>query len=88
MNDYEIINNMTKNKYEDIIKNKDNEIKELKGNILSYKIEKDKYLYDYNLIQSEYDKLFEELKLKKFLWFENCDKIILYYINYNNNFYE
>lgn len=64
MNDYEIINNMTKNKYEDIIKNKDNEIKELKGNILSYKIEKDKYLYDYNLIQSEYDKLYQQFHIE------------------------
>ena len=57
INDYEILNNITKNKYEDIINNKENEIKELKANILSYKIEKDKYYYDYNLIQSEYEKL-------------------------------
>ena len=64
INDYEIINNMTKNKYEDIIKNKDNEIKELKGNILSYKIEKDKYLYDYNLVQSEYDKLYQQFHIE------------------------
>ena len=48
INYYEILNNITKNKYEEIINNKENEIKELKANILSYKIEKDKYLYDYN----------------------------------------
>ena len=58
INDYEILNNITKNNYEDIINNKENEIKELKANILSYKIEKDKYLYDYNLMKSEYDKLY------------------------------
>ena len=58
INDYELLNNITKNNYEDIINNKENEIKELKANILSYKIEKDKYLYDYNLMKSEYDKLY------------------------------
>ena len=58
INDYEILNNITKNNYEDIINIKENEIKELKANILSYKIEKDKYLYDYNLMKSEYDKLY------------------------------
>ena len=54
---YEILNNITKNKYEEIIKNKDNEIKELKSNIMSYKIEKDKYLSDYNLYKNEFDKI-------------------------------
>ena len=64
LNQYEISNNITKNKYEDIIKNKDNEIRELKANILSYKIEKDKYLYDYNLIQSEYDKIYQQFNIE------------------------
>ena len=62
INSYELLNNITKNNYEDIIKNKDNEIKELKTSILSYKIEKDKYLYDYNLIKSEYDKIYQQFQ--------------------------
>ena len=57
MNNYETINNITKNKFEDIINNKDNEIKELKAAILTYKIERDKYLNDYNLFKNEYDKI-------------------------------
>ena len=62
INSYELLNSITKNNYEDIIKNKDNEIKELKTSILSYKIEKDKYLYDYNLIKSEYDKIYQQFQ--------------------------
>ena len=57
INDYETLNNITKNKYEDIIRNKDTEIKELRANILSYKIEKDKYFSDYNLYKNEFDKI-------------------------------
>ena len=64
LNEYEISNNITKNKYEDIIKNKDNEIRELKASILSYKIEKDKYFSDYNLIQSEYDKIYQQFNIE------------------------
>ena len=44
MSNYETINNIAKNKYEDIINNKENEMEELKAAILTYKIERDKYL--------------------------------------------
>ena len=57
INNYETLNNITKNKYEEIINNKENEIKELKATILAYKIERDKYLNDYNLFKNEYDKI-------------------------------
>ena len=62
INSYEILSNITKNKYEDIIKNKEDEIKELKANILTYKIEKDKYLYDYNLMKHEYDDIYQQFQ--------------------------
>ena len=59
---YEKLNNDTKNTYEKLLKNKDFTIKELEANILSYKKEKDKYFYEYNLIQGEYDKLYQQFQ--------------------------
>lgn len=57
INEFDKMNEITKNKYEEIIRNKENEIKDLKTSILTYKIERDKYLSDYNLYKSEYDKI-------------------------------
>lgn len=57
INEFENLNTITKNKYEEIIRNKDNEIKDIKANILTYKFERDKYLSDYNLYKNEYDKI-------------------------------
>ena len=75
INDYEILNNITKNKYEDIINNKENEIRELKENILCYKIEKYKYLYDYNLMKSEYDKLYSLFNSENSLYIKKYDEV-------------
>jgi chromosome segregation ATPase len=57
INEFENLNSITKNKYEEIIRNKENEIKDIKASILTYKIERDKYLSDYNLYKNEYDKI-------------------------------
>ena len=64
INYYENLNNETKNKYENIIKSKDTIIKELEENIKTYKREKDKYLYDYNLIRGEYDKIYQQFHIE------------------------
>ena len=47
----------TKDKYDEIIHSKDDEINHLKAEILSTKMEKDKYFTDYKLIKSEFDKI-------------------------------
>ena len=57
INEFENLNAITKNKYEEIIRNKENEIKDIKANILTYKFERDKYLSDCNLYKNEYDKI-------------------------------
>ena len=57
INEFENLNAITKNKYEEIIRNKENEIKDIKASILTYKFERDKYLSDCNLYKNEYDKI-------------------------------
>ena len=57
IDEFEKLNIITKNKYEEIIRNKENEIKDIKASILTYKFERDKYLSDYNLYKNEYDKI-------------------------------
>ena len=57
INNYENLNNITKNKYENIIMNKEEEINQLNAKNLSYKIEKDKYFNDYSIIKKEFDKI-------------------------------
>ena len=57
INEFENLNSITKNKYEEIIRNKENEIKDIKASILTYKFERDKYLSDCNLYKNEYDKI-------------------------------
>lgn len=74
MNNYETINNITKNKFEDIINNKDNEIKELKAAILTYKIERDKYLNDYNLFKNEYDKIEQKFNVENEIYIKKYEE--------------
>ena len=74
MNNYETINNITKNKYEDIINNKENEIKELKAAILTYKIERDKYLNDYNLFKNEYDKIEQKFNTENEIYIKKYEE--------------
>ena len=75
INDYEILNNITKDKYEDIINNKDSEIKELKASLVSYKIEKDKYLSDYNLYKNEFDKIDKEFHTENDNYIKKYDEV-------------
>ena len=75
MNNYEILNNITKNKYEEIINNKENEIKELKASILLYKIEKDKYFNDYNLFKNEYDKIEQKFNTENDLYIKKYEEV-------------
>jgi len=74
MNNYETINNITKNKYEDILNNKENEIKELKAAILTYKIERDKYLNDYNLFKNEYDKIEQKFNTENEIYIKKYEE--------------
>ena len=54
---FNILITTTKDKYDEIIQSKDDEINHLKTENLSYKMDKDKYYNDYKLIKSEYDKI-------------------------------
>ena len=74
MNNYEALNNMTRNKYEQIITSKENEIKELKASILTYKIEKDKYLNDYNLFKNEYDKIEQKFNTENEIYIKKYEE--------------
>lgn len=48
---------IARNKYEEIIKNKNDEINSVKTEILSLKMEKEKYFSEYSLLKNEYDKM-------------------------------
>ena len=74
LNSYEALNNITKNKYEDIINNKENEIKELKATILTYKIERDKYLNDCNLFKNEYDKIEQKFSTENEIYIKKYEE--------------
>ena len=74
MNNYETLNNITKNKYEEIINNKENEIKELKASILTYKIDKDKYLNDCNLFKNEYDKIEQKFNIENDIYIKKYEE--------------
>ena len=54
---FDLLITTTKDKYDEIIHSKDDEINHLKAEILSTKMEKDKYFTDYKLIKSEFDKI-------------------------------
>lgn len=54
---YENLFNLNKSKYEEIIRNKNEEISNLKAENLANKIEKDKYINENKIIQSEYNKI-------------------------------
>ena len=54
---FDMLITTTKDKYDEILHSKDDEINHLKAEILSTKIEKDKYFNDYKLIKSEFDKI-------------------------------
>lgn len=54
---FDTLVDVQKQKYEDIIKSKNDEINHLKAENLTNKIEKDKYYSDYNLIKGEFDKI-------------------------------
>jgi len=74
MNNYETLNNLTRNKYEEIISSKENEIKELKASILTYKIEKDKYFNDYNLFKNEYDKIEQKFNTENEIYIKKYEE--------------
>ena len=52
INEFENLNAITKNKYEEIIRNKENEIKDIKASILTYKIEMTVIYIKMNMIKS------------------------------------
>ena len=54
---FDMLITTTKDKYDEILHSKDDEINHLKAEILSTKMEKDKYFNDYKLIKSEFDKI-------------------------------
>ena len=54
---FDLLITTTKDKYDEILHSKDDEINHLKAEILSTKMEKDKYFTDYKLIKSEFDKI-------------------------------
>ena len=54
---FDLLITTTKDKYDEILHSKDDEINHLKAEILSTKMEKDKYYTDYKLIKSEFDKI-------------------------------
>jgi chromosome segregation ATPase len=76
-NQYETFIDSSKDKFGQIINNKDEEISNLKNENLSLKIEKDKYFTEYSIMKKEYDKLssiFREENEKYMKKYEESEK--------------